>query len=192
MRVYRLEQDPDRWQCLHPKGAKYINFFGVPDLLEEGDSRAAGWKPPPVEQIDPDLEPSDFSMPDSGALIVNPRAYAVLRPLLEEAGELLPVLYRGETHYFLHVTRYVDALDMEAVQLNRIGEIKRYAFRPEKLADVGLFKIATVWRDKTPVCDLELFLADGHRDTAHDFRALIKQQKLQGLEFKKVWEEKET
>lgn len=187
MRVYRLEQDPDQWQCLHPKGARYINFFGVPNDLEEGESRAAGWKPPPVEQVDPDLEVSDFSMPDSGALIVNPRACEVLRPLLEEAGELLPVPYRSETYYFLHVTRYVDALDMEVTKLNRIGEIKRYGFAPGKLAGVGLFKIATVWRDGAPVCDLELYLADGHRDQSHDFRTLIKKHNLRGLEFKKVW-----
>lgn len=188
MRVYRLEQDPDRWQCLHPKGARYINFFSVPDHLEEGESRAAGWKPPPVEQVDPNLEESDFSMPDSGALIVNPRAYEVLRPLLEEAGEVLPVLHQGETYHFLHVTRYVDALDLEAVKLNRIGEVKRYAFIPGKLAGVGLFKIATAWRGKTPVCDLELYLADGHRRESHDFRALVQKHDLRGLEFKKVWE----
>lgn len=188
MKVYRLEQDPDRWQCLFPKGAKYLNVFGIPDDLNEGDSRAAGWKPPPVEQVDADLEESDFSMPDSGALIVNPRACEVLRRLLEEAGELLPVPYKGETYHFLHVTRYVDALDLELTTFNRIGEIKRYAFVPEKLAGVGLFKIATMWRKGEPVCELELYLAAGHRGPDHDFRALVKAHTLRGLEFKKVWD----
>jgi hypothetical protein len=188
MRVYRLEQDPDRWQCLHGKGSKYLDVFNVPATLEEGESRAATWKAPPVDQIDPDLEESDFSNPDSGAWIFHPRALAVLRPLLEEAGELLPVRYGKETYQFLHVTRYVDALDPEATQLNRIGEIKRYAFVPKKLAGVGLFKIATTWRGKTPVCDLDLFLADGHRDASHDFRALVKKHGLRGVELKKVWE----
>lgn len=188
MRVYRLEQAPDRWQCLHPKGMKYLDVFNTPAELDEGASRAAGWTPPPVAPADPDLEPSDFSMPDSGALVVNPRACAALRPLLEEAGELLPVPYRGETHHFLHVTRYVDAFDLAAARLNRIGEITRYAFVPAELDGVGLFKIATVWKGKTPGCDLELFLADGRREKDRDFRALVKKHKLQGLEFKKVWE----
>lgn len=187
MKVFRLEQDADRWRYLVPKGAKYLDVFNVQDELEEGDSRAASWKPPPVTPIDPEAEECDFSMPDSGALIVHPRAYDALRPMLEEAGELLPVYYRKETYQFLHVTRYVDALDMTATKLNSLGEIKRYAFDAGKLVDVSLFKIATkTWQGQI-VLDLELFLAEGHRGPHYDLRAILKAHGLRGLEFKKVW-----
>jgi hypothetical protein len=188
MKVFRFEQDADRWRYLVPKGAKYMEVFGAdPIEFPEGCSRAATWKPPPVEWIDPDGEECDFSMPDSGALIVHSRAYEVLRPLLAEAGELLPVQYKKETYYFLHVTRYVDALDLSAAKLLSDGEIKRYAFVPKKLADVSLFKIATTSKDGAMVMDLELYLAEGHRGPAFDFRALMKAHGLRGLEFKKVW-----
>src|SRR5262245_57645061 len=187
MKVHRFEQDADRWRCLMPKGKKYMWVFGVQDDLEEGESRVATWKPPPVESIDPDFEECDFSMPDSGALIVHPRAIDVLRPLLDEAGELLPVHYKKETYHFLHVTRYIDALDTAATKLHSDGEIKRYAFNPNKLADVTLFKIATqTWKGET-ILDLELYLAEGHRGPDYDFRALLKEHGLRGLEFKKVW-----
>lgn len=188
MKVYRFEQDADRWRILMPRGAKYMEVFGPNEIkFPEGCSRAAAWKPPPVEWIDPDLEVCDFSMPDSGALIVHPKAYPALRPILEETGELLPVLFQKETYYFLHVTRYIDALDFTSTKLNSDGDIKKFAFRPELLSDASLFKIATTERDGKIVMDLELYLATGHRGPDYDFRALMKAHGLRGLEFKKVW-----
>jgi len=187
MTVYRLEQDPDRWNMLTPKGQRHLFAFSVPDHLEEGDSRAGEWKPPPVEWVDSDLEDGDFSMPDSGALIAHPRAAAIMRPLLEEAGEVLPVPHGGETYDFLHVTRYVDGLDWDRAKVDRDGEITRYAFLPEQLADVGLFKIATTERKGKLVMDLELYVVADHRAPERDFVALFRRHGLRGLEFEKVW-----
>jgi hypothetical protein len=149
-----------------------------------GEPRQADWKPL-VMQIHREDERgrkrivSDAPFHGHHAFIFKPRAVAALGPLLRANGELLPVQCEGEDLMIYNPTRVLDALDEDASELVRfkssgsVALIKRYAFRPDVIKDVDIFKIPNVRNSPTFV---------GQR-----FIDIWKSAGLVGLDFNQVW-----
>ena len=151
-----------------------------------GKPRQATWKPLVMELIREDEHgdkriASDAPFHGHHAFIFKPRAVAALGPLLRANGELLPVQCEGENLLIYNPTQVLDALDEEASELvrfpstGRIAMIKRYAFRPDVIRDVDIFKIPNVRNSAMFV---------GQR-----FVDMWKSAGLVGLEFNEVWPE---
>lgn len=85
-------------------------------------------------------------MPDNlGKLFVNARARATLKPLLENAGEWLPVLADGEPGYLfnpLQLAEDYQAVDDAGVTRDRWGALEAVAFVESRLAGIALFRTA--------------------------------------------------
>lgn len=78
-----------------------------------------------------------------GRLFLNPKAYEVLKPLIENDGEFLPLIYEnGEAYFFnpLRVAEDVDGLDKALTCRNEWGDIDHLALHEEKVKDWAAFR----------------------------------------------------
>lgn len=117
----------------------------------DGTPRQEGWRPIPVIRLtgDEDGRPrseSDFPWLGAHVLVLRKRAVAALAPALRSCGELLPLSCPDAELWLFHALTVADALDESASSIVRFcdGEIRtveRYAFRPDKVPDVPVFKV---------------------------------------------------
>lgn len=156
------------------------------DLLRfDGQRRTELWRPVRMkrltisEQGGP-LSPSDFPACSGGDMLVVGRAARdKLGTVLEQYGELLPLLCDDGDFWVLNVTRLVDALDESNSQLMRASDtgailmIRKHAFRPAALDQAHLFKLPQTARGLIYVTD--------------PFVQLASTSGLKGLEFVQVW-----
>ncbi len=80
-----------------------------------------------------------------GRLFLNPKAYEVLKPLIENDGEFLPAIYeQGAGHIFipLRVAEDVDGLDTDLSKKDEWGQIENLAFHENKVKDWNVFRTA--------------------------------------------------
>ena len=180
--VYAVDVDVNKVRTFHPQDE---SLFGTPTLTFDGRPLTAGWTPPAVVVLDKKQKAADFSAISTGCLITPQRTTDVLRPVLEAAGELLPLVFRGASYHLLNITQVRDCLDPERtrwVKGKTSGKnirIEVYAFRPERLPDSTLFKIP-----ERPLT--EIFVHDGP-SSRPGFKAEVERLGLQGLEFTPVW-----
>ncbi|WP_299945881.1 hypothetical protein [uncultured Microbulbifer sp.] len=90
---------------------------------------------------------SSKAIPDiaefQGRLFLNQKAYGVLRPLIENDGELLPAVYEGGDGYIftpLRVAEKTDGLDTKLTRMNPWGDVESIGFREEKVKGWSLFR----------------------------------------------------
>ena len=158
------------------------NDFETLKVQIDGTTRGQTWSPIQMRLIREDegksLLESDSPWLGTHALIFRKSAIEKLKSLLMEYGELLPVACPGAELAIFNPTHVVDALDEEASSVlrfsgGRIMRITRYAFRPEVVAGVEIFKIPSLRVSPTFV---------GER-----FVKLWHSSGLTGLEFKSIW-----
>lgn len=183
MRVFILRQDCDRYRCFHVER-------GTPDPFEDlrgaSPNRLADrWTPPAVYLANSKLKVGDFLNARDHYLVTNQRATRALMPILQRAGELLPLPYDGQMYTVLNVTEYADCLDhlrtswVTGPSGYRIMA-EDYVFAPDRLPGSVVFK--------TP--DLrgqEIFVVEGMRKPGEEFREIVRRERLKGLLFKEVW-----
>lgn len=109
--------------------------------------------------------------------MMSERAWRVLKPVVGDACEALPVQHPFHgTYHLIHVTRTIDALDegtssVERYELDasRIRCIHRYAFKGDLIKDHHIFKLP---------------LRSGRGLIVDDvFRSVVEDNRLQGLRF---------
>lgn len=88
---------------------------------------------------------SDFPWYGRHVLMMKPRAVRLLRPILEHAGEFLP-LQSDEDVSLFNVTTVVDALDEDRSSIARFDDgsimwIDKHVLRPEAIGDVAMFRL---------------------------------------------------
>ncbi len=128
----------------------YANEQDAEAMILLTDGKPKNWPTPP--SIMPGLEKNKKKqqpVPDigyimPGALLLNPKAYAVLKDFLSPFGQLLPVECRNEggllgadvgaseTHYFYNVTNIIDCIDVERSE-KRGATIVKPAFVPQSV-----------------------------------------------------------
>jgi hypothetical protein len=119
----------------------------------------------------------DFHHSDVGWTAISEHALEVIRPLVGDAVEALPlevVDHPEQRYYVLHVVDLVDCLDREHVEGRRIAEdaytdITQYAFRPGTTDGHHLFRL--------PEIPLTVNLA------SEEFKQLVEANGLRGLTF---------
>jgi hypothetical protein len=150
-------------------------------LVFDGTPRAASWRPIKMKRLTRDdtgnpLAPNDF--PPGCEMAVSSAAKTLLGPVLEEAGELLPLDCPDGDFWALNVTRLVDALDEEQSELlrssqtGRILMIHRYSFRSNCLGP-EIFKLPQAARAYIYVTEA--------------FVNRVRATPLKGLDFKLLW-----
>lgn len=155
----------------------------------DGRGRALGWRPLAFRLLTRDEQGraqkySDFPWYGEHAPVLRARAADALRPLLSSYGELLPLACDDAELEVLNVTRVVSALDLERSEVvrfqssGRVMAIESYAFHPEAVQGVQVFKIPDL--RSSPV-----FFAE-------DVVDYIRAAGLEGVGFTCVWKNAET
>ncbi len=179
MNVFALRPDCNRYQnlvCTSEKDWTILRQFDQGRLIES-------WTPLSVEvlrdnKFNRNLPPSDFPRLVAAILVFSPRAVNILRGMLEENGEILPLSCNEGEYYAFNVTTFVDALDESNSEVKRfkdggIMRVLRYVFFPDKLRGASIFKI--------PQFPRQVFVTD-------KFRKVVIDNKLLGFEFVDLWE----
>ena len=182
MNVFKLTPDCNRYQNLVFASKEDWAIFDRFD----GRSILPSWPQPVVEvlrdkKFNRNLPPGDFpSLFLPGVPVFSLRAVSVLRSILQENGETLP-LSCGEGEYFaFNVTTFIDALDESNSEIERfessgrIMRVLKFAFFPDMLREAAIFKIPQFRRTQVYVTD--------------QFRNIVVNNHLIGFVFVKVWE----
>jgi hypothetical protein len=129
----------------------------------DGTPRQEGWQPLPVTRLTAsDLgEPwseADFPWLGPHVLVLRERAVAALGPALRSCGELLPLSCPDAELWLFHPLTVADALDEQASAIVRFADggiltVERYAFHPDKVPGVPVFKVPQLMRGPLFVTD---------------------------------------
>lgn len=161
--------------------------------FDTGEKKADNWNPPGIRWFDDDGRNLDKSKdPDisyistASSLILTPHTSDIIRPVINEVAELLPVSFNGELWNLLNVYNVIDVLDKKNCEYDirkngQVGRLKKLAFRPDKVPHAKLFKI--------PERRSRIYFAEHHPDDSeNNFKNIVEKNKLFGIEFVKVWE----
>ena len=131
-------------------------------------------------RLTPPLAESDSPWLGTHALVFRRHALYDLEAILLSYGELLPVDCAEAELFILNVTNVQNALDEKTSGIlrfsdGRVMRIARYAFRPDVISGVDIFKIPNLRVSPTFVSErfVERFKSAG----------------LRGVVFKKIWSE---
>lgn len=156
------------------------------------ERKADHWNPPAIKWYDGDHRKLDkFKDPDIAkspayTYILGPRAAELLRPVVIDVAELLPILFQEETWYFMNVFNRIDAVDKakshyKIFSSGKVGPVEKIVFSTEKLPHAKLFTI--------PESPSELFYAEHHPDdNPNTFKNVVETNNLFGIKIEKVWE----
>jgi hypothetical protein len=158
----------------------------------DGQKKAAHWHPPAIKWDDDDgLNLDRYKDPDitdnpGRSFMLGPRAAELLRPVISDVAELLPVPFQGETWYFMNVFNQVSAMDKEhsryaILSSGKKGWLEKPVFFADKVPHAKLFII--------PESPGRFFYAEHHPDdNPNTFKNVVEKNKLFGIRFGKVWE----
>ena len=185
MKVFKLAPD-FAFQTFHTSDPNNSRD-GEEEYLLDGKSKLSTWKPLPIFEADPGLELGNFAYCWDGGFVVDTSAAEVLKPILEQCAELLPLKgYKSRAYHLLNVLNCPDCLDEQRTKW-RVGKknktrfaIEEYAFMPEKLPDSTLFRIPK---------NVALFTVVDHPNSSAEFKKIVEREGLTGLKFDEVWSE---
>ena len=150
----------------------------------EGETKAKDWKPIKVKPIDIGIYPWGNAVGLSSHIPVLDRtAVDVLRDLLDDNAEILPLDCEYAELYAINVTNIVDCIDYEKSEYKvfensgKIMWIHRHAFKEEKVKMQHLFKIPDMKRGCPYVSD--------------EFRNRVLEAGLTAFRFTCVWDSEE-
>ncbi len=167
------DYERDKW--LFDKGLR-------PDLIPE---------PVPVvnayyETESKDLSPSQRALLRKGKLpkgdfpefyglhpLFSERALTILWPLIQNDAQVIPLQCEEERFYLIHVTRFIDGLDLENSDIHwiikdkLISRVNHHVFHEEKVSGVNIFKV--------PIHFTWTFVSDAFKEAVeeHDLKGLL-------------------
>ncbi|MBI3562546.1 MAG: hypothetical protein HY080_12615 [Gammaproteobacteria bacterium] len=158
-----------------------------------GQKKAHDWRPPAIRWYDDDgpnrnkYRDPDIARIVSMAWVLSPTTATLLRPVISDVAELLPLPFNDETWYFMNVFNQInDALDREhsKYKIYRSGEVG-YLLKPGFFADkVPHAKLFTM-QEAAP----SIYYAEHHPDdNPHTFKNVVEKNELFGLALMKIWE----
>ncbi|WP_139796394.1 imm11 family protein [Sporomusa malonica] len=148
-------------------------------LRFDGRKLADTWTPIAVRVIE-DRKKSDTPGLSGGVPVFTPMAIAVLKDLMGDTVEVLPLRCRKGEYYAINVLDVVNCIDYEKADFERFkssGRImlfNKYAFKPECVKGKHIFKIID-----EPV--RRPFVSD-------EFRNSVLENGLVGFKFELVWD----
>jgi hypothetical protein len=180
MEIFRLIADSNHYEAAWPVDSESFSLFGTFDGRSQLPWTSPLMRPFGSEDqrgVESPLPQGDLASPLSRVPVFSSRAVDVLRPMLEAAGEILPLDCPGRRYFAFNVTRVVDALDESRSILKRFsdGGVMRIVephFKREALEDAHIFKVSQL---RTVV-----FVDDA-------FVERVLNAELKGFLFEKVW-----
>lgn len=184
MKIWSLEEDVNVYEhitLLDGSNDKWIEFG---DMFNNKSLKDI-WKPLKVRLIEHGnkLKRGDMPYLSPGKPVFTERAINILRELLDENVEFLPLDYTLQKLVLLNVTNRIDAIDYEKADIKfmpdgkRILRFKKYAFIERKIINQHIFKIV-----EQPRADV--FVSD-------EFRNKVIESGLEGFKFIEVWDSEE-
>ena len=181
MKMFQMRADGNRYENL-----TYANPDDSKRTLDwcDGTSMAGRWFPMPLEILkEPEgyekLPRGDFPCFISGAAVFTQKAVTALADLLEGQVELLPIICEAGDYQLANVIRVVDALDeansdVQRFEDGRVMDVERYAFHPEKLKGLTIFKLPQFRRGRVYVTER--------------FVDRVREAGLKGFRFELLWD----
>lgn len=118
------------------------------------------------------------------------KAFSYVWPQFQTAGEVLPVLDEaGQELHLLNVTECLNVLDREHTEFRRYsggegyGPVK-YAFFSNRFSEASIFMI--------PEGGGLLYALERDNDPDTEFKAAVELHRLQGLQFKEIWDSEKS
>jgi hypothetical protein len=149
----------------------------------DGTTIGKDWRPPEVYVQQPLLLKPDIwgTFAGSHVLAFGDKAADVLQLFLDQAGEQLPLYHEGRKLVLLNVTYVLNCLDARKSKYDPDlpHMIDKYVFQPERL-EYSLFKIPETRMS-------ELLAVEGLAAPSDEFKAMVEQEGLTGLQFQKMW-----
>ena len=187
MKFYYYMCDADHYgymRFIQPKYT-YEHGFVVGDRFNKGQSIATSWQPAMTEVNISSGPLGDFPLCTMGPPVLNEKAWDVLRPVLGEMVEALPVETPFGTYLALNVLDVIDCLDYEQSEFTYYpasmgGDMHRIIkcqLKPGLIKNKLMFKI--------PERMTEIIVSD-------EFRDIVTGASLKGLDFSRVLYETES
>lgn len=158
-----------------------------PPRLGEGRSQLETWEQPEVwyHPLDfrKDLGMANFPSWSAVTVVCDLEAKQIISDLLENHVEFLPLASPTvtNTEYFaINVLQILDCLDYEGCEFTRfkstggIRSVRKFEFKRDRIGGIPIFKLPILRSISTYVND--------------EFKQLVEDNNLTGLEFRKVWE----
>jgi len=154
------------------------------------EKKTGHWNPPAIKWSDDDgLNLDRYKDPDisnifPGSYILSPKAAELLRPVVSDVAELLPIPFQGETWYFMNVFNQVNAMDKEhsryaILSSGKKGWLEKLAFLADKVPHAKLFTIY-----EAPG---RIYYAEHHPDdNPNTFKNVVEKNKLFGIQLGKM------
>ncbi|WGO99624.1 hypothetical protein QFX18_06045 [Saccharophagus degradans] len=117
---------------------KRIDVNGIPRSYKGIINEPLNFSFPIIEKEDKNKKIPDL-VEDKGRLFLSARAYKVLKPLIENDGEFLPVTYENGQGYF-YIPLRVANVDTATTHKNEWDEIVSLGFNEEEVKDWSLFR----------------------------------------------------
>lgn len=182
MRIF-CPRPAEGFEWVAPEGEEGYGYFR--SGIAPGKLVKESWHPPRMRMLRQDedghpLGPSDFPWLGSHLLILRPVAWRALEQLLRSWVEPLPLVADDEELVALHVLTVIDALDMDAseVQLfpstGRVMAVRRAVLDRARLGPTPIFKIPEFAENRGPTWVTEEFVHE------------VESSSLQGLAFEAV------
>jgi hypothetical protein len=196
MKVYRVNDVPgsgtprQTYASLGAPSDRIINR----DFNEfQGKPYSKNWRPYTVPLDKPRLPRPDFFSYDRMLLTCSKRAVELAGEAIEIAGELLPIRIEGEktTLYLLNITECINVVNPKKSQWRDVGgkykALETPAFRRDRFGEhTSLFKIPDDY-------GLRIYCLERSGDPYDgEFKALVEEHGLTGLEFELIWTDRKT
>lgn len=173
MKIWHLDADVNNFDNLTLIKEKWSV------LRFDGTKRSDTWMPIAVRVIE-DRKKSDTPGLSSGAPVLSPRAIEVLKDLMADKVEILPLRCRKGEYYVINVIDVLNCIDYEEAEFERFessGRImlfNKYVFNTECVKGKHIFKIVD-----EPV--RRPFVSD-------EFRNRVLESELVGFKFELAWD----
>ena len=186
--VWILDHNVNDFKSLASRG-KNLGTPPTDDRLLPGTPRRETWEDHYVwyDPAWPRKNTSIANFPNWSSavgLVCDTEAKEVIRELIEDHVEFLPLAYyagfekkASDSKYSaINVLKILDCLDSKKTEFGRwpLKTIKKYVFKPHCIGETPIFKLPIHNRVTTYVTD--------------EFKQLVEDHHLTGLEFHKVWE----
>lgn len=184
MKVWKIKADMGDYQTLITK--EEVGLKLMIDLLS-ANIQNGKYDYLELKTVDGDgASESDFILfwNVSGVLITNLRTKLILKDMVRDAVEFIPVKLEDTILYILNVIKVIDAVDYEKTILRRqsnglVVGMEKYSFNEILIKEESIFKVFL----KDKVC-IETYVTE-------KFRTIVEENHLTGIEFEEVWDSEE-
>jgi len=186
MKIFKLDIDDNNTQLIVPdiEGLELLKY-----KIFDGKKKADFWKDSIWYMFNPTVEATNFiSFGVFSSLVFDQAVYdSELYPILERAGEILPVRLKDKTFYVLNITEVINALDDENTEWKLYDDgtkdtISNYQFLTRRFTNSSLFKIPETHTT-------EIFTYHDSIILEEDFYSIYRKLNFTGLQFIEVYAE---